>query len=156
MKTIGVLLIFLVLNFAALGIGAWLMGGETQGTWYAGINKAPWTPPGWVFGAAWFSIMILFSLYMWVMWGKLPAEERTFMIMVYGIQWLLNVAWNPIFFKWHFVVFGLVVILLLWLVVIYLMIKGFKTYSVAGWCVLPYALWLGIATSLNAYIWLNN
>ena len=32
--------------------------------WYINLNQAPWSPPGWVFGAAWTTIMICFSIYM--------------------------------------------------------------------------------------------
>jgi translocator protein len=152
MKSIVILFLFLVLNFSALGIGAWLMGGETQGVWYSGINKAPWTPPGWVFGVAWFSIMGLFAIYMWIMWDKLESNERTSLLVVYALQWILNVVWNPVFFKWHWVIVGLVVIFLLWMVVAYLMMKGFRTNTLAVWCIVPYVIWLSIATSLNAYI----
>jgi translocator protein len=156
MKSIGIVALFLFLNFSALGIGAWLMGGETQGSWYSGLNKAPWTPPGWVFGAAWFSIMVLFSIYMWQMHFTLANDEKPLFYAIFALQWVLNVMWNPLFFRWHWVLVGLVVIVLLWLIVIYMMIKGFKTTQFGGWAVLPYAIWLGIATSLNAYIVINN
>jgi translocator protein len=156
MKSIGILLLFLLINFSALGLGAWLMGGETQGMWYVSLNKAPWTPPGWVFGAAWFSIMLLFSWYMYTMWTTVQETERTSLVLLFAVQWVLNVIWNPVFFKWHWVLSGLVIIALLWVVVTYLMIKGFKTTSLAGWLVIPYVVWLAIATSLNTYILMKN
>lgn len=56
--------LFLVLNFAALGIGGLFSGQGVPSDWYTGLNKAPWTPPGWVFGSAWTIIMICFAIYM--------------------------------------------------------------------------------------------
>jgi tryptophan-rich sensory protein len=47
------LIIFLALNFAALAIGGLFTSKGVSSDWYAGIAKAPWTPPGWAFGAAW-------------------------------------------------------------------------------------------------------
>ncbi|MEM6378823.1 MAG: TspO/MBR family protein, partial [Bacteroidota bacterium] len=51
-------IIFLILNFVALGIGGFFTGPGTSSEWYNNLNQAPWTPPGWVFGAAWTTIMI--------------------------------------------------------------------------------------------------
>jgi len=64
MKKVLLLAFFLVLNFGALGIGVLLMNNGPQDAWYAALNKAPWTPPGWFFGVAWNTIMICFSIYM--------------------------------------------------------------------------------------------
>ena len=47
------LLFFLLLNFGALALGGFLMGEGPSSAWYSNLNKAPWTPPGWVFGASW-------------------------------------------------------------------------------------------------------
>lgn len=58
------LVLFFVLNFGALALGSYLMGEGPLGSWYTNLNKAPWTPPGWVFGASWTLIMICLSLFM--------------------------------------------------------------------------------------------
>ena len=55
---------FLLLNFAALAIGGLFTGSGVSSEWYQNLNKAPWTPPGWVFGTVWTLIMILFAIYM--------------------------------------------------------------------------------------------
>ena len=52
-------LIFLTANFGALGIGTILMNEGPTSNWYTSLNQAPWTPSGWVFGAAWTTIMLL-------------------------------------------------------------------------------------------------
>ena len=64
MKRIALLVFFLLVNFGGLAIGNWLMNSGPSSTWYLELNKAPWTPPGWVFGAAWTLIMICFSIYL--------------------------------------------------------------------------------------------
>jgi len=50
MKYAVTLIIFLLINFGALGVGSWLMKNGPQTQWYLDLNKAPWSPPGWVFG----------------------------------------------------------------------------------------------------------
>ena len=102
------LILFLALNFAALAIGGIFTSNGIPSDWYLGLAKAPWTPPGWVFGAAWTTIMIFFGLYLAYLW---PTVENNYLFIgLYVIQWILNVGWNPTFFYFHQVFVGLVVI----------------------------------------------
>jgi tryptophan-rich sensory protein len=145
--------VFLLLNFGALGIGGLLMGEGPTGDWYQSLDKAPWTPPGWFFGVAWTTIMLCFSFYM----AKLVEDDRKTMIYsLFGVQWGLNVGWNYIFFSQQWVLFGAIWISILSLFVIYFLVafKSFlKSYT---WLIVPYAVWLVIATSLNVYVLVNN
>jgi len=148
------LIIFLILNFGALALGGFLMGGEVQGEWYQNVNKAPWTPPGWVFGAAWTTIMVLFSIYMASAWQE--VDNTKFLIALFSFQLILNVAWNPVFFAFHQVGFGLLLIVALTILVGYFLFGLIPQMKMKSILVLPYFLWLLIATSLNAYILVKN
>lgn len=90
------LIIFLALNFGALALGGLFTSQGVSSDWYLNLSKAPWTPPGWVFGFAWTSIMLCFSFYMAEAWTLI--ENKKFLITVYTLQWILNVGWNPAFF----------------------------------------------------------
>ena len=147
---------FLLLNFAALGIGGLLIGNPGEDTWYQSMNQAPWTPPGWVFGAAWTTIMLCFSFYMYYTTRSIPVNFKSTYYVLFAVQFVLNVIWNPIFFKWHFVLGGVFVIIALTLLVAWFTYYGFKNYGLVGLWVSPYLVWLIIATSLNAYILVNN
>jgi benzodiazapine receptor len=149
-------ILFAALNFAALGLGAYLMGvSPASNAWYEQLHKAPWTPPGWVFGAAWFSSMICFAFFMYAI-TKEPSSSNTGIYLVYAAQWILNVGWNPVFFRWHLVGPGLVVILFLLFTVIYFTRYGFGKQGTSGWLMLPYLVWLLLASSLNAFILVRN
>ena len=148
------LIIFLVLNFAALGIGSLFTGTGVPSEWYQNLNKAPWTPPGWVFGTAWATIMICFAVYMMFAWEK--VVNRKFLIGLFILQWILNVLWNPVFFKFHETLAGLFIISALTLLVAYFLFGYRTTLKAKALFVLPYFLWLLIATSLNAYIYFMN
>ena len=63
-KYIITLIGFLIINFGGLAIGQVWTGDGVTSEWYTSLNQAPWTPPGWVFGLAWTSIAITFSLLM--------------------------------------------------------------------------------------------
>lgn len=148
------LILFLLVNFAALGLGGLFTSSGVSSDWYQNMNQAPWTPPGWVFGAAWTSIMIFFAFFMTYAWEV--STDRSMLLALFVVQWILNVAWNPIFFYFHEALIGLIVISALTLLVYYLMLKFSKDIRWKALLILPYALWLAIATSLNAYIYLYN
>lgn len=145
--------LFFLLNFGALALGAWLMGEGPMSDWYREANKAPWTPPGWVFGAAWTFIMLCYTAYMGIAWNRITKRR---IALVFGVQLLFNIGWNPIFFYLHDVEIGLLVIgfltLLIWS-------KVFLFKKSMGWwglLLLPYSIWLTIATSLNWYFLMYN
>ena len=147
------LILFLVINFGGLAIGSWLMNNGPQTEWSIGLNKAPWTPPGWVFGAAWTIIMICFSIYM----AQLYANENTGKVIILFIfQVVLNVSWNYVFFNQHAVSFALIIISLLTILIIYFLIAYYSKLQLISLLLLPYVIWLAIATSLNYYIYTNN
>lgn len=149
-KTIIVSLAFLSLNFLALALGGLFTADGVSSEWYQTLNKAPWTPPGWVFGAAWTFLMCCFTVFMTMRWSKDQDRKKT--LILYSIQWILNVSWNPIFFYFHQNLLGLIDITLLLFVVIVLGITTKRTLRFHTLWILPYVLWLMIATSLNAYI----
>lgn len=153
MKLLKYTIIFLVINFGALAIGSWLMNNGPQTTWYTNLNKAPWTPSGWFFGFAWTTIMICFSIYMAHLYKQMSKRK---IISLFTIQFILNVIWNYIFFNQHLVWIGFITIILLTIIVAVFTISFKNQMGLKTLLILPYLIWLCIATSLNGYILLNN
>lgn len=147
------LILFLFVNFGGLGLGSWLMKNGPMTSWYQNLNKAPWTPPGWVFGAAWTTIMVCFSVYLVFLFTKRFSKKK---LILFIFQVLLNVSWNYIFFNQKLVLFALVIITLLTAVIFYLFITYYKEQKRVSFLLLPYMIWLCIATSLNLYILIHN
>lgn len=145
--------VFLVLNFGALGIGTLLMNNGPQDSWYAALNKAPWTPPGWFFGVAWTTIMICFSIYMAYL---IQIKSNVNIWMLFFVQFILNTSWNYVFFNQHLVLVGLMVIVLLTVLVGYFLLKFKNVMKQKTWFIVLYFIWLIVASSLNAYVYLNN
>jgi tryptophan-rich sensory protein len=153
MKLLKYIIIFLLINFGALAIGSWLMENGPQTNWYITLNKAPWTPPGWVFGVAWTTIMVCFSIYMGYLFQNNTSKK---VISLFTIQFILNVIWNYIFFNQHMIGFGLIVIMLLTAVVSVFLFDYKNVLKTKSLLILPYFIWLCIATSLNMYILIHN
>lgn len=153
MKLIKLITVFLFINFSALGIGSWLMNNGPLTEWYMSLNQAPWTPPGWAFGVAWTTIMLCFSVYMAFLYIRIPSIKVKILFL---IQFILNVIWNYIFFNQHLVSLGLAVIIGLTIVIAIFMVSFKNDLKAKTLLILPYFIWLCIATSLNAYILLYN
>ena len=145
-----------MINFGALALGnAWTSSGVTS-DWYVNANQAPWTPPGWVFGAAWFTIAVTFS----AMMAFIDTSIYRHLDEIQSLFWLsvfLNVMWNPVFFWMKIPWLGVFVLALLSFAV-YKLVDMARDYL--GWKVaifgMPYFLWLMVATSLNMYFAIMN
>jgi benzodiazapine receptor len=148
------LIIFLIINILALYIGSTFTGQGIFTEWYTALNKAPWTPPGWVFAAAWGTIMVCLSVFMAYAW---TTDGNKFLVVsLYTTQWILNVVWNPVFFKYHAIGGGLLIVSSLTIVIGYYIYHYVPVLKGKAFWLLPYFIWMLIATSLNAYIWINN
>lgn len=147
-------ILFLVLNFGALAIGSIFTGKGVPSEWYQSLAKAPWNPPGWMFGTAWTTIMICFAVYMTFVWKQ--VENQKLLAGLYLLQIILNVSWNPVFFHLRNPGMALVVITGLTILMGIILFFYWSKLSYFSVLVLPYVIWLAIATSLNAYIVFNN
>ncbi len=147
-------LIFSILNFGGLALGNLFMNNGPTSTWYTNLNKAPWTPPGWVFGVAWTIIMVCFSYYLALQFNAAKSLQK--LVIFFGLEFLLNVSWNYIFFNQHMVFLGLVNLILLTALLFYYFFKLSNQIKKSRALLIPYMVWLCIATSLNFYIFLYN
>ena len=145
------LLLFTTINFGALALGGLFTPSGISSQWYQALDKAPWTPPGWVFGFAWTTIMICLSIFMTAIYDNFDKK----LLKLYSLQVVLNVIWTPIFFYYHQSILGLVVILSL-TILIGLLIIQYLNRKLYYLLLAPYFIWLCIATSLNFYITIYN
>ena len=129
------------------------MADGSNSDWYIDLNKAPWTPPGWVFGLAWSFLLICFSIYLALLSQKKVSNKLVVIILV---QYLLNISWNYFFFNQHLIELGLIDLSILTITVLYIFYSNLKTMKWKSIFIIPYFLWLLVATSLNLYIVIYN
>lgn len=121
--------------------------------WYAGLNRAPWTPPGWAFPLVWTSLYILMALAA-ARVAVLPGAGMA--LALFALQIALNTLWTPVFFGAHRIGAGLAIIGALWLAVAMMLVAFWRLDRLAGVMIAPYLGWLTIAASLNFWIWRFN
>lgn len=148
------LILFLILNFTTLGISRLLGGEGPKSEWYAGLDTAPWTPSGLVIGVCWTVAMICFSIYLAYLWPVVGNKKLLIGVLI--LHYILSLAWNPTFFYYHQVLAGLFVITGLTVVIGFLLFYYWPELKLKSLLVAPYLFWMLIATSLNAYVFVQN
>ncbi|MCH2234944.1 MAG: tryptophan-rich sensory protein [Crocinitomicaceae bacterium] len=146
-------ILFILLNFGALALGSFFMGEGPISEWYQQLNKAPWTPPGWVFGVSWFTIMVCLSI---ALACHFSHKSDKSLIIIYGIHLALNIAWNYLFFNQRWLLFGFMEIILLTGIVFYMLVHIGRSNKLNAILLSPYVVWLCIASSLNWYALMYN
>jgi len=126
-------------------------------TWYATLQKPPFTPPSWLFAPAWITLYLLMGISSFIIWRKGINNGRVReALIVFLIQLILNSLWSIVFFGLKSPLYGVVVIVALWIAILFTMFKFFKLSTAAGGLLLPYILWVSFAAVLNISIWILN
>lgn len=133
------------------------MGAQfTPGTWYAGLAKPAWTPPGWVFAPVWTMLYLLMAVAAWLVTLNGEWRQRRLPLALFILQLAVNAAWSWLFFGLQRPGWALLNILMLWGLVSVTVVLFLNTRRVAGILLLPYWGWLTLAAALNAAIWRLN
>ena len=146
----------LALCFAAAILGSLPITLSNGVAWQNTLQKPFFAPPDWVFGPVWTVLFILMGLALYLVWTHWPAEKAKLAMVLFGIQLFLNVLWNYVFFGGHMILNGLNLILLLFVAIGATTAAFYQIDKRAAYLLVPYLLWVGFATALNAGIWLLN
>ena len=150
------LVISIVASFAAAGIGS-LFTFKAIPTWYTGLKKPRYTPPNWAFGPVWTILYILMGISVFLVWQKgLAAPGVMLAFTLFWVQLAFNALWSVIFFGRKSKGGGVIVIAILWLLILATMIASFRVSVWAGALLVPYIVWVSIASYLNVGIWILN
>ncbi len=127
------------------------------GSWYSQLVKPSFTPPGVVIGLIWTVLFILMGIALYLVWMEDAHNPLARIAMgIFGAQLLLNLLWTFLFFGLQSPIYGLVDILTLLIAVAVTIVCFYRVRPAAGALLLPYILWLVVATYLNYQIWVLN
>jgi tryptophan-rich sensory protein len=127
------------------------------GDWYESLAKPAWTPPGPAFPLVWTTLYALMGTAAWLVWRR-PKETpgRRFALAAFLVQLALNAVWTPVFFGMHAMLAALAVIAALWLAILTTLFAFRPVSPPAAGLLVPYLLWVTLATALNFEIWRLN
>lgn len=150
---------------AALCLGLGTLSGFISNmsnlTWYNALNQPPFRPPNWLFGPVWTALYIM----MGIGFGSLITAGSRPLCLLFLVQYAINVAWSPVFFRFQKIKSAFLMICSMW-VLIQIMI--FACFSLGVNCdlfglnfpvaylFLPYITWISFASILNGAAWALN
>ena len=150
------LVVSILACFAAAVIGS-LFTFKAIPNWYAGLKKPPYTPPNWAFGPVWTTLYILMGISVFLVWQNgLDIYGALLAFTLFWIQLGFNALWSIIFFGMKSKGGGVIIIIVLWLFILATMIASFWVSGWAGTLLIPYIVWVSIASYLNIGVWLLN
>ena len=150
------LVVSILASFVAAAIGS-LFTFKAIPNWYAGLRKPPYTPPNWAFGPVWTTLYILMAISVFLVWQKgLATDGALLAFILFWIQLVFNALWSIIFFGRKSKGGGVITIVALWLLILATTITSFRISGWAGALLIPYILWVSIASYLNIGVWVLN
>jgi translocator protein len=150
------LIISIVIVFLAAAVGTVYTLKEIT-TWYVSLTKPSFTPPNWAFGPIWSTLYVLMGIALFLVWREgLDRKDVRIAILVFAVQLVLNVAWSLVFFATHNIFGGLVLIILLWISILVNIIVFYRVSKPAGLILIPYIIWVSIASYLNYSVYILN
>jgi len=150
------LVISIIACLAAGGIGT-VFTFKAIPTWYARLKKPPYTPPNRLFGPVWTTLYILMGISVFLVWQSgLANNDALLAFTLFWIQLAFNALWSIIFFWLKSKGGGVITIIVLWLLILATLVISFRVSGWAGALLIPYIVWVSIATYLNIGVWLLN
>ncbi|MBN8485500.1 MAG: tryptophan-rich sensory protein [Sphingomonadales bacterium] len=142
--------LFLAPLLLLLGSFSGLAAGSGSGNlWFMGLEKPSLYPPPATFGIVWTVLYLLMGVALAMIVTARGAAGRGAAITAFAVQFMLNLAWSPLFFAMHQITAALVLLVMLDLAVIVTIVLFRKVRPLAALLLLPYLAWALFATALN-------
>ncbi|UCH52131.1 MAG: tryptophan-rich sensory protein [Chloroflexota bacterium] len=150
------LVVSIVACLAAGAIGS-IFTQQAIPTWYATLERPAFTPPNWLFAPVWTLLYIMMGVAAFLVWRKgLESRQVKIALIAFLVQLVLNALWSVVFFGLQSPLYGLIVIVVLWVAILFTILSFYRISRAAGVLMLPYLLWVTFAAVLNESIWLLN
>ena len=150
------LIISIVASFAAGGIGS-VFTFKAIPTWYAALKKPPKTPPDRAFGPVWTTLYVLMGVSVFLVWRNgLGSDAARIAFTLFWVQLALNALWSFVFFGMKSIGGGVITIVTLWFLILATAVASFRVSTLAGSLLIPYLIWVTIASYLNIGVWRLN
>jgi translocator protein len=132
-----------------MGIGGWL---TDIGPWYRSLKAPAWKPPDWAFGPIWTVIIIATTIAAVMAWKSATSAQQTVVLSLFLLNAVLNVSWNVLYFTFKRPDWALMEVVLFWLSIVALIYVVWPINRTAAWLLVPYLVWVAIASVLNLAI----
>lgn len=145
-KTIFAFLNVSLVALYAIGSGLWVNSGDG---FYRSLKRPFWQPPDFLFGLAWpynFLVLIIAGIFV-------ANNANSFFRVLYTVLFAFSVGtallWAYSFYIQHNLILAAISLAVTALLTIPMVVIAFQTKAWFGLILIPYQLWLIVATSLS-------
>jgi translocator protein len=142
------------LTFVAAGLGA--IATADARTFYAGLARPGWAPPGWLFGPVWSVLYALMALSAWLVWRERGFGGARTALVLFLVQLAANAAWSWLFFAWRQGALAFAEVLVLCCLIVATLVSFHRVSRLAAILLYPYLAWSLFASALTFSIWRLN
>ena len=136
--------IILVLIYA-FGSGVWV---SSSPGWYASLNRPPWQPPAFIFGLIWPYNFIMLGVAAFNVAQSLNRIQTISWLVLFALSITAALIWAYQFYVPHNLTFAAIALGVAALLTIPVLYLTFKASLLVGILLIPYQLWVVIATTL--------
>lgn len=136
--------IVLVLIYA-FGSGVWV---SSSPGWYASLNRPPWQPPAFIFGLIWPYNFIMLGVAAFNVAQSLNRIQTISWLVLFALSITAALTWAYQFYVPHNLTFAAIALGVAALLTIPVLYLTFKASLLVGILLIPYQLWVVIATTL--------
>lgn len=117
--------------------------------WFDSLVKPEMFPPPALFGIVWTVLYALMGFALALVGSAWGARGRGLAVIMFLIQFAVNLAWSPVFFGMNRITGGLIVIAVLDVLALVTLVLFWRIRKLAGALLVPYLAWILFATLLN-------
>ena len=139
---IGIALVF----FYAIGSGFWVS--STDG-WYRSLNAPAWQPPDWVFGVIWPYNFIVLGITAVIVAQRLSTNSILLWLGFFGLSVICALSWAFQFYRPHNLLAATISLALAALSTFPILLISYRASVPIFLALIPYQIWLTIASFLS-------
>ena len=129
----------------AIGAGRWV---STDANWYRSLTKPPWQPPDVVFGLIWPYNFVMLAVAGWAVAARESRTEHVVWLASLALSVVAALTWAYLFYVSHSLIASGFALTAATLLTLPLVVLTFQASTPLGLALLPYQVWLAVATSL--------
>ena len=144
-KTSFIVIGLVLLVIYMVGSGIWV---STNDGWYRSLNAPSWQPPDWVFGVIWPYNFLMIAVSIFQV-AKASPTTRLVYLIAFGLSVVAALTWANQFYVSHNLYVAAFALLCVPLLTLFVTALTFRSSILVGFLLLPYQVWVSIATLLS-------
>lgn len=128
-----------------IGAGLWV---SNNSSWYLSLNRPDWQPPDWIFGLIWPYNFIILGVSAYAVSKNLPRSLVMAWLVIFALSVIAALLWSYLFYVPHNLMGAAIALPITALLTIPLLILTFRASVGVGIALIPYQLWVIVASSL--------